>query len=236
MCNSRGLRVFLAEPLKVRHFRFNIDLTKGKKLGQKNKAQQPSRTAPPPSDGFALSEGILARRQSVQEWPRFQFDLEQLPRTLEPGPNWDDTHLAREYIRVYEASQRKILDATPGFVEVGKTETHCFFSNDGCKHLVSRLLSQPHTRVTELTLTTSGDVTRNYYENSGGQAQDTDDLLQNGLDELLSDEARFARYPHYHLRFFMLQTRGELLEETYRGMYLYDPSTNSIVCQNAEQL
>ena len=220
----------------MRHYRFNIDLSKGKKLGKKDQDKPRSRPAPPPSDGFSISDGVLARRQSVQEWPRFQFDLEQLPRTLEPGPNWDDKHLAQEYIRVYEASQRKVLDAEPGFVEVGKTETHCFFSNDGCKHLVSRLLSKPHQRVTELTLTTSGDITRNYYENSGGQNQVTDDLLESGLDELLADEQRFARYPHYHLRFFMLQTQGEQLEETYRGMYLYDRSTNTIVCQNAEQL
>ena len=159
-----------------------------------------------------MSSSLQEQRQALGEWPRFQAHLEALPKltqTLEP---WSDPNLGSEFVRVYQVSMQKILDSAPGFRQEEKTENHCFFSADGTKHLLSRLSNRPYQRISEMRLTPQGTLIRLYYEKSSGPDQSLEDLFEHSLLGLDEDTPRFARYPHYVLRFFLLNPQGEYLE------------------------
>lgn len=161
----------------------------------------------------------------MENWPGYQRHLESLHPVRELAPHWEDEALAMEYVRIYEVSREKIQEAEPGFREEGKIEVHCFFSPDGAKHVVSRVLAKPNARVTELSLLPSGDLMRLYYENAGGPEQDLTDLFEQGLGGLETDDRRFGRHQNYQLRYFLLQTEGVFLNDALRGVFVYDPST-----------
>lgn len=218
----------------MRRFSFNIDLRKDKSGKAPSKPRQSQ--APAQADGFQMSGDLAEKRQFLRAWPGFQKTLMGLPEVVDTTEPWEDPNLAAEYVRIYQVSLQKVLDAEPGFHQLGKTETHCFFGQDGTKHLVSRLLSRPHHRLNETRLSQDGQIARLYYENTGERLQSLDDLFERGLLGLEDDEARFARYPEYVMRFFLLVTQGDLLASTFRGVCYFDPESGGIVTQEAESL
>ena len=183
-----------------------------------------------------MSSALSQRRQFRSAWPEFQTRLDQLPQLIDTVEEWDDVNLAGEYLRIYNVSQEKVLDAAPGFSQQGKLESHCFFHPDGTKHFVSRLTTNPHHRVNEIRLSPDGQLVRLYYENTGQELQSLDDLFETGLLDLENQLQRFSRYPHYVMRFFLLIPEGELLHSTFRGICFYDPETHEVVTQEAESL
>ena len=230
-----GPRKEIKKTEKMRRFSFNIDLRK-KGSSSRKKSKQRSSRPPLSADGYEMSDTLSEQRQNMREWPRFQHLLEQLPEMVEPLDEWDDPHQAAEYIRVYEVTRKKILKSAPGFSQEGKTETHCFFSTDGTKHLVSRLLERPNNRINEMRLLQTGQVIRLYYENSEGPEQSLEDLFEKGLLGLEEDVARFARYPNYIMRFFILTPHEVYLESTFRGVCFYDGERGEIVTEEARSL
>jgi len=219
----------------VRRFSFHIDLRKKDGDSSPKKPRSKS-TAPEVADGFEMSGDLAERRQFLRAWPSFQrhlLELCEVTETLEP---WDDPHLGAEYVRIYQVSKQKILDAEPGFSQQEKMETHCFFTPDGTKHFVSRLLSRPHDRLSEIRLNSDGELVRLYYEKSEGPAQSLDDLFEHGMLGLEDDVARFARYPNYVLRFFLMVVNGEYLDSTFRGVCYYDPQSGQVLTEEAGSL
>ena len=226
----------LANSVRVRRFSFNIDLT-----GKDSSADEPvkrssQRTPPPVADGFEFSGDLSKERQFLEHWPGFQRDLMSLPELTGTTDDWKDVNLAAEYIRVYGVSKAKIIDAEPGFQQAGKTETHCFFTPDGSKLLVSRLLDCPHQRINEIRLTPQGQLIRLYYEKTDGREQNLDQLFETGLLDLDQDLNRFSSYPNYALRFFLLRPEGHLLEATFRGVTYFNSDEGRIVTEEAAQL
>lgn len=212
----------------MRHFSFKVDLRKVKKLKKEDTTPEPVRSAPA-ADDFELSLDLSTQRQDMGKWPGFQRQLESQPRVVDPAPHWADQELAQEYLRIFNVSRDKVLEAEPGFRSEGKIETHCFFGHDGSKHLVSRVVARPDDRVTELRLLPSGELIRLYYENAGGPEQSLGDLFEGGLEGLEQDHGRFARHPHYQLRYFLLQPGDGSLQEAFRGVYAYDPGQGKAV-------
>lgn len=216
----------------MRRFRFQADL-------RRSQGSPPVARAPEPApavvrDGLALSEALGSKRRQMRLWPQFQRALRVLPPVEDAADHFADAELAAEYVRIYGVSRQKVLDAAPGFDVEGKTEIHCFFDDDGSKHVVSRLTARPNARVTELTLYPSGELTRLYYENAGGPEQDLDELYELGLAGLEDDVARFARHPNYHLKFVLLPCQDRRLSDIYKGTCFYDPATGSVVTEEDE--
>jgi hypothetical protein len=170
----------------------------------------------------------------MREWANYQRALRTLPVVCRAADHFQDQELAEEYVRIYGVTRQKIMDAAPGFDVEGKTEIHCFFDDDGSKHLVSRLIARPNARVTELSLYPSGEVTRLYYENVGGPEQDLTQLYEQGLAGLEEDVGRFARHPNYQLKFVLLPSEGPELVDIYRGACYYDEATGSVVTEEDE--
>jgi hypothetical protein len=170
----------------------------------------------------------------MRAWPSYQRALRALPEVLSAADHFEDAELAQEYVRIYGVTRQKILEAAPGFDTEGKTEIHCFFEEDGSKHLVSRLIARPSARVTELSMYPTGEVTRLYYENAGGPEQELDELYEHGLAGLEDDVSRFARYPNYHLKFVLLPCEGPLLVDIYKGTCYYDSDTGAVATQEEE--
>lgn len=164
----------------------------------------------------------------MRQWPAYQRALRALPEVLAPADHFEDMDLAEEYVRIYGVTREKIMDVAPGFAVEGKTETHCFFEEDGSKHVVSRLVARPNARVTELSMYPSGEITRLYYENAGGPEQELDELYEHGLAGLEEDVSRFARYPNYHLKFVLLPCEGSELVDIYKGTCYYDEANGSV--------
>ena len=183
-----------------------------------------------------MSHSLAEQRQALRAWPSFQRALYQLPDLVDTSQEWEKPHIAAEYVRIYQVSKEKVLEAEPGFSEAGKTETHCFFSTDGTKHLVSRLRERPQERVNEIRLRPNGELIRLYYENTQGQLQKLDDLFEHGLLDLQDDVGRFARYPNYVMRFFLLLPEGELLKSTFRGLSYFDQESGQVITEEAEEL
>lgn len=218
----------------MRRFSFNIDLRKGDREAStppQKRAYQPR----PEADGYQMSSTLAEQRQAVRLWPQFQRSLEALPVVEETLEEWDDPHLGAEYVRIYQVSLEKVLDAEPGFSQEEKTENHCFFSPDGTKHLVSRLLARPNTRINEIRALPTGQVIRLYYENSGGIEQPLDNLFEQGLSGIEEDTGHFARWPHYVLRFFILTPSDSYLESVFRGVCFYDAESGEIVAEEANK-
>lgn len=210
-------------------FSFKVDLRKPKKAGPKEPAPPK-----PTRDGMAVSESLGQRRRNMREWPNYQRALRALPQVTSPIDDFEDMELAEEYLRIYNVTREKIMDVPPGFGTEGKTEIHCFFEEDGSKHVVSRLMARPNARVTELALYPSGEVTRLYYENAGGPDQETDELYENGLAGLEEEVGRFARHPNYVLKFVLLPCEGSELVDIYKGTCFYDESTGTVATQEDE--
>lgn len=216
----------------MRRFRFQADL-------RRSQGSAPAARAPEPApavarDGLALSQALGSKRRQMRLWPQFQRVLRALPPVEQAADHFADAELADEYVRISNVSSRKVLDAAPGFGVEGKTEIHCFFDDDGSKHLVSRLSARPNARVTELTLYPSGELTRLYYENAGGPEQSLDELYELGLAGLEDDVARFARHPNYHLKFVLLPCQDGCLVEIYKGTCFYDSATGSVRTEEDE--
>lgn len=220
----------------MRRFSFNIDLRQGGDGDSPPPKPQRKRQPPPVADGYQMSSALSEQRQSMRLWPQFQNALEALPPVVETLDEWDDPHLGAEYVRIHQVSLAKVLEAEPGFSQQDKTEDHCFFSPDGTKHLVSRLLLRPSARVNEIRALPNGQVIRLYYENTGGPDQQLEDLFEQGLYGLEDDIARFAKYPHYVMRFFILTPREQYLESTFRGVCFYDPESGEIITEEADSL
>jgi hypothetical protein len=211
----------------MRRFSFKVDLRKPKDMSAaKTQAPVPAR------DGFALSDSLGRQRRNMRQWPDYQRALRALPQVTSAADHFEDVELAEEYVRIYGVTRQKIMDAAPGFDSEGKTEIHCFFDDDGSKHLVSRLTVRPNARVTELSMYPSGEITRLYYENAGGPDQDLDELYQHGLAGLEDDAPRFARYPNYHLKFVLLPCEGPLLVDIYKGTCYYDEGTGTVATED----
>lgn len=181
-----------------------------------------------------MSSDLAERRQFLRAWPGFQRTLNQLPTLGDTSSEWDDINLAAEYVRIYNVSAQKILDAEPGFAHENKLESHCFFHPDGTKHLVTRLLANPHHRINEIRLSLNGELVRIHYENTGGELQRLDSLFESGLLGLEDDLDRFCRFPHYVMRFFLLVPEADQLANTFRGVCYYDPESHNVVTEEAE--
>ena len=219
----------------MRRFSFQIDLGKKNKLGEQKKGKKKS-SEPPVADGFEMSGDLQQRRQNRRAWPGFQRELMALPEVVETQQEWDDPNLGAEYVRVYQVTKEKVVDAEPGYQQDGKMETHCFFSPDGTKHLVSRLSTRPHQRMNEIRLSLDGQLVRMHYENVEGPTQNLEDLFDTGLLGLEDDTDRFRRHPNYVLRFFLLLAGGEYLNSTFRGVCFYDPESDSVVTEEAAEI
>lgn len=183
-----------------------------------------------------MSRALSEQRQALRLWPQFQRDLMALPAVEETLEEWNDPHLGAEYVRIYQVSLDKVIEAEPGFSQESKTENHCFFSPDGTKHLVSRLLERPNARINEIRALPDGQVVRLYYENTGGPEQPLDNLFDQGLSGVEEDTARFSRWPHYVLRFFILTPQEEFLESVFRGVCYYDHEAAEIVTEEARPI
>ena len=217
----------------MRRFSFQADLRKPAPAPAPGK---PAAAAPPPvRDGLALSQTLGRQRRNMREWANYQRALRRLPPVSRAAEHFADADLAEEYLRIYGVTRQKIMDAAPGFATEGKTEVHCYFDEDGSKHLVSRLIARPNARVTELSLYPSAEVTRIYYENSGGPEQDLNELYEQGLGGLEDDVGRFARHPNYHLKFVALPCEGSELVDVYRGTCYYDEATGTVVTQEDDE-
>lgn len=213
----------------MRRFSFKADLRKPKDT---TVVEVPAPARPVSArDGFALSDTLGRQRRDMRQWPDYQRALRALPQVTSAADHLEDAELAEEYVRIYGVTRQKIMDAAPGFDREGKTEIHCFFDDDGSKHLISRLTARPNARVTELSMYPSGEVTRLYYENAGGPDQDLDELYEHGLAGLEEDVARFARHPNYHLKFVLLPCEGPLLVDIYKGTCYYDEDTGTVATQ-----
>jgi hypothetical protein len=220
---------------RVRRFSFQIDLTNNKKLSEGKKPKKKS-SAPPVADGFEMSGDLQQRRQNRRAWPGFQRELMALPELVGTTQEWDDPNLAAEFVRVYEVTKKKVVDAEPGFKQDGKMETHCFFATDGTKHVVSRLSTRPHQRINEIRLSLDGQLVRIHYENSEGATQSLEDLFDSGLLGLEDDLGRFRQHPNYVMRFFLLLPDGEYLNSTFRGVCYYDHESDSVRTEEAQQI
>lgn len=209
----------------MRRFSINVDLRKEKASPRSVKIVTEST---PARDGLVLSEDLASKRQSLRHWADFQRTLMRLPSVTSGPQGHPDPDLALEYVRIYEVTREKILEAAPGFEKADKLEQHCYFDPDGAKHVVSRLLARPHARVTELSLYPGGEVERVYYENVGGPDQNLDDLYRQGLGELPDDLNRFASYPHYRLKFVLLSSKDGALTDIYRGVTCYHAETGEL--------
>jgi hypothetical protein len=219
----------------VKRFSFNIDLRKKDGSSSPKSSKQKSH-APPVADGFEMSGDLADQRQFLRAWPQFQREMDQLPDLIGTLEEWDDTNLGAEYVRIYQVSKHKILESEPGFSQSGKMENHVFFTPDGTKHLVSRLLTRPHDRINEMRLSLDGQLVRLYYQKSDGAVQNLDDLFEHGLLGLEEDVGRFAHFPHYHMTFFILMPKGEHLESTFRGVCYYDHETGRVLTEEAGQI
>lgn len=220
----------------MRRFSFKIDLTQQNGPSSVPQKRSNASSAPKQADGFEMSSSLQEQRQALREWPRFQAHLEALPKLIETLEPWADPNLGAEFVRIYRVSAQKVLDSAPGFYQEEKTENHCFFSSDGTKHVLSRLLARPHDRVSEIRLTPQGTLIRLYYEKSSGPAQSLEDLFEHGLLGLDEDLSRFTRYPHYVLRFFLLNPKDEYLESSFRGVSYFDEDTRQIITEEAASL
>lgn len=219
----------------MRRFSFQIDLTNKDKLSNSKPKKQKS-SAPQAADGFEMSSDLLQQRQNRRAWPGFQRELMALPELVDTVEEWDNPHLAGEYIRVYQVTRHKVVEAEPGYRQEGKMETHCFFAPDGTKHLVSRLSTRPHQRINEIRLSLDGTLVRMHYESADGPVQSLEDLFDYGLAGLEDDVDRFRHYPNYVMRFFLLVPKGELLDATFRGVCYYDYESDSVTTEEAEEL
>lgn len=233
-CHRGGALLRCPEKVVVRRFSFNIDLSG--KDGSTPAPPKQKRSAPPVADGYEMSDGLSEQRQALRAWPSFQRALSRLPDLLGTSEEWDNPHIAAEYVRIYQVSKEKVLEAAPGFAQEGKSETHCFFSPDGTKHLVSRLLERPQERVNEIRLRPNGELIRLYYENTQGPSQRLDDLFEQGLLDLQDDVGRFTRFPNYVMRFFLLLPEGECLKSTFRGVSYLDQESGRVLTEEAEEL
>ena len=212
----------------MRRFSVKVDLRKGP---QPTRAVQVVQQSDPSRDGLVLSENLAPKRKAMREWADFQRALMALP-TVTSGPSgFEDRELAEEYVRIYNVTREKILEAAPGFEQADKLEQHCYFEPDGSKHVVSRLLARPHMRVTELSLYPNGEINRVYYEQVGGPEQNLDTLYENGLGGLEEDQARFARYPNYRLKLVVLPCRSGRLSDIYRATSVFDPALGAITTE-----
>jgi hypothetical protein len=219
----------------VRRFSFQIDLGKKNQLGEGKKAKKKS-SAPPVADGFEMSGDLQQRRQNRNAWPGFQRELMALPELVGTLEEWDDPNLGAEYLRVYDVTKRKVTDAEPGYQQDQKVETHCFFSPDGTKHLVSRLSTRPHQRMNEIRLSLDGQLVRMHYEAIEGPTQSLEDLYDTGLLGLEDDLGRFRQHPNYVLRFFLFLPKGEYLNSTFRGVCYYDHESDSVRTEEAQEI
>ena len=209
----------------MRRFSINVNLRKKKAAPRTVKIVA---EATPARDGLVLSGDLASKRQALRQWADFQRALMCLPPVTSGPKEHPDPHLALEYVRIYEVTREKLLEAAPGFETADKLEQHCYFDPDGAKHVVSRLLARPHARVTELSLYPGGEVERVYYENTGGPEQNLDDLYQQGLGELPEDLKRFASYPHYRLKFVLLSGKDGALIDIFRGVIYYHADTGAL--------
>ncbi len=211
----------------MRRFSFNVDLRNPNASGE-SESPKPAATA---RDGFQLSDTLRPQRLNMREWPKFQRALESLAEPESASEKFPDAELGEEYLRIHKVTRRKILEAAPGFDQEGKLETHCFFAHDGSKHLVSRPVALASARITELTMFATGEVTRLYYQNMGGPDQNLDDLYEHGLVGLESDVSRFARHPHYVLKFVLMPCKNAVLMEAYKGTCYYDAQTGTVATE-----
>lgn len=210
----------------MRRFSFKADLRKPKGSPA---VSRPAPQAPTSArDGLTLSSSLGGKRRNMRRWPEFQRALRALPAVLVADDSFEDAELAAEYVRIYGVTRQKILEAAPGFDTEGKQDIHCYFDDDGSKHLVSRLSARPNARVTELSLYPSGEVNRVYYECTGGAEQDLDELYETGLAGLEDDVGRFARYPNYILKFVSLACENGQLVDVYKGTCFYEESTATV--------
>lgn len=187
-------------------------------------------------DGLVLSSTLAQNRRHMRRWPDFQRALRRLPHVHSIGDHFQNRDLALEWLRILEVTRQKILEALPGFSVEDRTDIHVFFSEDGAKHLVSRVTLRPCARLTELILYPTGDVTRVYYQNVGGHDQGLDDLYERGLDGIESDDERFRRFPHYELSFVELCCDEAILIDVGRGVSFFDVETGSVVTTEEDPL
>lgn len=217
----------------MRRFTFKADLrTAGSGPRTKLVVQDSSQVLA--GESLFLSSPLRKNRQNMRSWPAYQRELRSLGLVDKVSQSFENKELAMEWLRIYGVTKKKILDAAPGFSTDDKTDSHCFFSEAGSKHLLSRLTARPNARITELSLYPKGDVTRIYYEHSTGPERDCDELYACGLTGLENDLEQFTRFPNYYLRFVLLSCEEDELVDIYRGRFLYDPERAEVVIDEDE--
>lgn len=217
----------------MRRFTFKADLRKAGNRPRTKLVLQDSLQAQA-GESLFLSSSLRKNRQNMRSWPAYQRALRTLSLVDKVSQSFENKELAMEWLRIYEVTKKKILDAAPGFSTDNKTDTHCFFSGAGSKHLLSRVVAKPNARITELSLYPKGDVTRMYYEYSTGPERDCDELYACGLTGLENDLEQFARFPNYYLRFVVLSCEEDELVDIYKGRFLYDPDRAEVVIEEDE--
>ncbi|MGE0489042.1 MAG: hypothetical protein AB7S38_07485 [Vulcanimicrobiota bacterium] len=197
----------------TRRYKFHIDL------------RALNRVAPPQrDDGFQLSEQLREQVGDTSRWELLQRAIEAVPELSSWSPEWQDPLLGEEMMMTYNASLRRARSARPGAYERNAINFNVFFDSDGIKHVVSRPVHEPHDRVSELMISPNGIILRLAYERVTGPRQNTDDLFEDGLCALDSDEEahRFVRYPGYELRQERFEPEQETLVDVLEQVLFYD--------------
>jgi hypothetical protein len=166
------------------------------------------RGTPPeePTDGFVASV--------VEEKPR-------------PAPRLREMEATPELEAVYRKLVAEVVGAPMGLRPHGDDLRQVFVSG-GFRHVLFCPAESPNERVGELRLAPDGGLVRRIYERMGGLSQSLDDLFQVGLSGLDEDEARFAAFPGYELRFVRYSVRSGKLRKVQMGSAAFNPETGSI--------
>ncbi len=139
-------------------YRFKIDLKALK--GESTTPAIPEADAPPPEDGFSLSETsreLLVRQRNTQKWQR---NLETIPPATSLIGEFPQGYERAECLDAYNASLAKGI-ATPTGTYIKNTIHHCaFFDHYGNKHIILTPMAHHSLRITELLLEQTGTLHR----------------------------------------------------------------------------
>jgi len=153
-----------------KNYRFHIDLR--------------PKAPPPPAEAMVLNEAI--RRE--QAW---QARLEAIGPAWLDAEAYEDPLTAMEHLEAYNASLVRAQQLSVGAYQEGGVQYEVFFESPGYKGILSQVVDRPSSRISQLTLSPEGDLTRLSLEHKEGASQDLRSLFRSGLASLSSDDLAF---------------------------------------------
>ncbi len=122
-------------------------------------------------------------------------------------------------------SALKHLALTPaGHASTNGIEINCHLLPGPFKRMVIRPTAMPSSRVSEVSITPLGTLTRWTLEWSEGPQNETDLLMFNGLSESVNDSESFAAFCHYTIIRTIMKTRGAVLSDVSREVAVFESS------------